>query len=81
MSIQEKLTGILARELGLDPSEISDDLAYGTTPEWDSVGHMHLISALEEEFDITFDDAAISELTNLPKMRDAVRALTDQESA
>jgi acyl carrier protein len=30
-------------------------LAYQSIPEWDSVGHMQLIAALEDAFDIMFD--------------------------
>lgn len=30
-------------------------LAYQSVQEWDSVGHMQLIGALEEAFDIMFD--------------------------
>tara|TARA_B110000444_G_scaffold260961_1_gene310180 strand:+ start:4197 stop:4445 length:249 start_codon:yes stop_codon:yes gene_type:complete len=39
----------------IEADKINDDLAYQTIPEWDSIGHMSLISALEENFDISFD--------------------------
>jgi acyl carrier protein len=31
------------------------DLVFNAIPEWDSVGHMGLIAALEEEFQISFN--------------------------
>lgn len=77
MSIASRVKDIFARELGMEPDEVADDLSYGATAEWDSVGHMHLISAIEEDFGITFDDAAISELTTLPKMQAAVEHLLE----
>tara|TARA_B100001167_G_C16460628_1_gene163305 strand:+ start:107 stop:352 length:246 start_codon:yes stop_codon:yes gene_type:complete len=30
-------------------------LKYNSIPEWDSVGHMSMVGALEEVFDITFE--------------------------
>lgn len=61
-------------ELGLESAEITDDLTYGTTPEWDSVGHMHLIAAIEGEFGFTFEDAEISKLTTFALIVEAVAA-------
>lgn len=34
---------------------IVEDLEYQSIPEWDSVGHMLLMSTLEEKFDIMLD--------------------------
>ena len=33
---------------------VLDKLKYNEIDEWDSIGHMNLISALEENFKITF---------------------------
>ena len=35
--------------------EINEDLSYGKITEWDSIGHMKLISEIEEYFDIMMD--------------------------
>ena len=34
---------------------LSKDLKYNSIPQWDSVGHMSMIAALEESFDITLE--------------------------
>ena len=34
---------------------LSKDLKYNSIPQWDSVGHMSMIAALEETFDITLE--------------------------
>ena len=39
----------------VEANKINEDLAYQTIPELDSIGHMSLIAALEEIFDISFD--------------------------
>ena len=39
----------------ISESVLGDDLIYNSIPEWDSVGHMSLISELEEVFDIMME--------------------------
>ena len=34
---------------------IDDNISYGNIDEWDSIGHMKLISEIEEWFDIMMD--------------------------
>ena len=36
----------------INKDSVGDDLKYNSISEWDSVGHMSLISELEEVFDI-----------------------------
>lgn len=51
--------------------EISDDeakvLAYQDITAWDSVGHMNLISVIEEEFDIEMEIDDITDLSSFDK--------------
>lgn len=51
--------------------EIEDEklegLEYQSIPEWDSVGHMNLISVLEEAFDIMMDTDDIIDLSSFEK--------------
>ena len=42
-------------------------LAYQEIPEWDSVGHMQLIAALEDTFDIMFDTDDIIDFSSYEK--------------
>lgn len=42
-------------------------LAYQSVQEWDSVGHMQLIGALEEAFDIMFDTDDIIDFSSYEK--------------
>lgn len=51
-----------------DVSEIeAEKLEYQGIETWDSVGHMSLISALEEEFDIMMDTDDIIEFSTFEK--------------
>ncbi len=67
-TISIKLREIFASELGLDHSDIADDLQYNMIPEWDSVGHMHLVAAIEEEFSIEIPDNDVAEMTVFSKI-------------
>lgn len=49
---------------GIDIALISDDASPDNIPNWESLNHMNLIVALEEEFDIEFTDDQIVEILN-----------------
>ena len=44
-----------------------DGLTFQAVTEWDSVGHMGLIAALEEAFDIVFDTDDIVDFSSFEK--------------
>ena len=48
----------------LDPTFINENSSPDNIDNWDSLRHMMLISALEEEFDIQFSDQEMLELLN-----------------
>ena len=39
----------------IEKSMLNEELKYESIPEWDSVGHMTMISNLEEVFDIVME--------------------------
>lgn len=47
-------------------------LEYQAIPEWDSVGHMNLIAALEDAFDIMLDTDDIIDLSSFEKGKEIV---------
>ena len=51
----DKLRECFSRSLGIPVERVTDDLAYNTIKEWDSVGHMALVAELESGFDVMFD--------------------------
>ena len=53
--------------LGADDSAITEDLEFNSIEEWDSIGHMGLIAALEEEFNISFETDDIVEFSSYKK--------------
>lgn len=63
MTNLEKYNNAFTETFGIDESVLSD-LEYQGIAEWDSVGHMQLINALEEAFDIMMDTDDIIDLSS-----------------
>ena len=58
-------------QIFIETFEITNDklegLTYQSVPLWDSVGHMNMIAALEETFDIMMDTDDIIDLSSYGK--------------
>ena len=55
MSNKEKYQTIFIKSLSIDEKKFTENLKYNEIPEWDSIGHMTLISGLEETFKISIE--------------------------
>ena len=51
----EKYENAFIESFDIDKSMLNEELKYESIPEWDSVGHMTMISNLEEVFDIVME--------------------------
>lgn len=51
----EKYNKAFMDSLEIEEEEIGDSLLYQSVASWDSVGHMSLMTALEESFEIMFE--------------------------
>ena len=60
------VANVVVETLELDPSDIHDGLAMGTVPQWDSLGHVNLIVALESRYNLQVPAEQIPELVSLP---------------
>ena len=63
-NIEKKLKNVFSVVFELDPNFINENSSPDNIDNWDSLKHMVLISALEEEFDIQFSDQEMLELLN-----------------
>jgi len=59
--------------LGVNVDMIHDELAIGDIAEWDSLGHMQIITRLETQMDITFDIEETIEIENVEDILGAVK--------
>ena len=51
----EKYENAFMESFDIEKSMLNEELKYESIPEWDSVGHMTMISNLEEVFDIVLE--------------------------
>ena len=51
----EKYENAFMDSFDIEKSMLNEELKYESIPEWDSVGHMTMISNLEEVFDIVLE--------------------------
>ena len=67
MSNKQKYQGIFIKSLAIDSSKFNENLKYNEIPEWDSIGHMTLMSSLEEKFSISMDTDDIVDFSSFKK--------------
>ena len=66
MTNLEKYRNAFAEGLGVSEDQV-DGLTFQSVAQWDSVGHMGLIAALEDAFDIVFDTDDIVDFSSFDK--------------
>ena len=67
MENKKKYQEIFIESLSLEPNSFSEELKYNEIPEWDSIGHMTLISGLEEGFKISMETDDIVDFSSYKK--------------
>ena len=67
MNNTQKYNQAFIENFSISERELSVDLIYNSIPEWDSVGHMGLIAALEEQFDIMMEMDDIIDFSSYKK--------------
>lgn len=61
--MKEKVKDILKSTLELDT--VSDEISQYNCERWDSLNHLNVIVALEEEFDLSFEPEDITSMNSL----------------
>ena len=70
--MDQQIRKIIADVLNVDAAVVTDDLAVGSIPEWDSVGNLAIISTIEQELGIEFPLEELFDLTSVEAIIDAV---------
>lgn len=71
MNNLEKLTNVFADTFGIAIKEVAG-LQYQGIEQWDSVGHMTLVAAIEDEFGIEMDTDDIIDMSSFEKAKEIV---------
>ena len=70
-----RLDKIFTSMFGEDAASLSDSDGLATVAAWDSASQLDLIMAIEAEFDVFFDVADMSDLTNVGTIRSKLSQL------
>ena len=73
-SVVDEVRQTVADVFALDVNEVHANTSPENTPAWDSIGHLNLILALEQQFDASFDPEQIPHLVSVQAIADAVAA-------
>lgn len=71
MTNLEKYNAAFVESFGVTEDQLSG-LAYQSIEAWDSVGHMQLIAALEDAFDIMFDMDDVIDFSSYEKGKELI---------
>lgn len=72
--MEERFFTLLASMLKVPREAVGADASRESVAEWDSLRHMHLMLALEEEFGIEFDDGELADLGSAQSLLSAIAA-------
>jgi len=68
-----RLRSVMADVFEISPDDVTPNLAAGGIDAWDSVGHLQMIMAVEQEFQIQFPAEDIYKLTDIAKLHHALQ--------
>ena len=75
--METEIKQIIADSLKVPREVITDELCIGDIPQWDSLGHMTLMTALAKHFGITFQR---EEMTDLEDVSDIIALVSEKAS-
>lgn len=67
---KQKLYQNFSVALNISVDQVSDELAYQSIPEWDSITHMILISQLEDDFGVSIDTDDVIDMSSVAKAQE-----------
>ena len=77
--IEDKIKTVVVNQLKIDESVYNEDLAAGDIPEWDSLGHVNLLMAVEEHFQVSFDVADAVDIESIADLIDTIKSYVSQK--
>lgn len=75
--MEERIRTIMSAVFDLPIESINEDSSPDSIESWDSLKHINLVVALEEEFKINFSDNEILEILNFKLIKKIVESLME----
>ena len=73
MTNKEKYKKIFIEALSIESSSFDEKIKYNDISEWDSIGHMTLIAALEENYNISIETDDIVDFSSFNKGKEILK--------
>ena len=71
--MEKKLFKIISKVFNVPLEQVNNESSPDTIPEWDSLKHMNLILAIEQEFGIQFTEVQIIEMLNVALIKELLK--------
>jgi len=72
--MNERVETIIRKVFQLDRNHPLENVAPGSIPQWDSLGHVTLISTIENELGIRFSPEEIARIDSVESLKNVVDA-------
>ncbi len=72
--MDEQLKEVFATALDLEVEEIEEDSSQDSLEDWDSLGHLNLISEIEKTFKVKITMNEVTEMTTYAKVKEIVNS-------
>lgn len=79
MQIKDRIREIIAGVLEVNVVEILESHQIGDIETWDSIHHLMIVTSLEEELDIQYDEDILFEMTSVAEIISETIKLTEQK--
>lgn len=73
MEVKDKVFEIVASVCEIEVVNITEECTIGDFPQWDSIGHLTILSNVEEAFNINFEPEEMMDLEDVHDIIMAVR--------
>ncbi|MFC1587432.1 acyl carrier protein [Planctomycetota bacterium] len=70
----DKLQEVFATVLNIDTESINDNSSPDNTENWDSLNMMNLVTAIEDEFNVSFSTREIMKMRTVGQVRETLRS-------
>jgi acyl carrier protein len=68
--MDQRLRQVFADLFKLAPNQVNDALTPEDVRGWDSLGHLSLVEALEQAFDVRFADGDLTEMDSVGRIKE-----------
>ena len=72
-ALRSKIAEVMAVVFNIPIAELPGNCSYGVFDRWDSITHMNLIVALEDEFNIIFSDDEVIDLLDIDLICEVIK--------